>query len=133
MSSEMINKKGALDYTHAKKSLAWRGALFWVEFHPRSDPGGTVRASGVVVKVVDISKSGGKDKGVFLGVVIPPYKNVTGHLKQNACILVDVAIDPIKIHKTAKNATFIKKLHFVCQKLFLQAVSVSVAFEVGKQ
>ena len=91
-------KRGALDYTHAKHSLAWRGALFWAEFHPRSDTGGgTARASGVVVKVVDMSKSGASDKGVFLGVVSPPYKNVRGHLKQNACILVDVAIDPIKI------------------------------------
>ena len=92
-------RRGALDYTHAKHSLAWRGALFWAEFHPRSDTvGGTARASGVVVKVVDMSKSGASDgKGVFLGVVSPPYKNVRGHLKQNACILVDVAIDPIKI------------------------------------
>ena len=91
-------KRGAFDYTHAKHSLAWRGALFWAEFHPRSDTGGgTARASGVVVKVVDMSKSGGSGKGVFLGVVSPPYKNVRGYLKQNACILVDVAIDPIKI------------------------------------
>ena len=90
-------KRGAFDYTHAKRSLCWRGALFWVEFHPRSDPGGKARASGVVIKVVDMSKSGGSDKGVFLGVVSPPYKNVRGHLKQNACILVDVKIDPIKM------------------------------------
>ena len=96
-------QRGDFDYTHAKRCLCWRGALFWVEFHPRSDRGrsgkgdGKVRASGVVIKVVDMSKSGGREKGVFLGVVSPPYKNVRGFFKQNACILVDVKSDPIKM------------------------------------
>ena len=80
-------KRGDFDYTHAKRCVCWRGALCWVEFYPRSEPGRKVRESGVVIKVVDMSKSGGRDKGVFLGVVSPPYKNVRGFFRQDACVM----------------------------------------------
>jgi hypothetical protein len=93
------SQKKDLDYTHSQRAVCWRGALAYVEFHPPPPPH-KQRAPGVVIKVVDMSKVGGGtrgEKGVFLGVVSPPYKNASGHFKANACILVDVRKDPIKM------------------------------------
>jgi hypothetical protein len=101
MGDLLKSKKKDLDYTHSQRALCWRGALSYVEFHPKSEATtAQQRAPGVVIKVVDMSKVGGGtggEKGVFLGVISPPYRNASGHFKANACILVDVRKDPIKM------------------------------------
>jgi hypothetical protein len=101
MGDLLKSKKKDLDYTHSQRAVCWRGALSYVEFHPKSEATTAQQcAPGVVLKVVDMSKVGGGtggEKGVFLGVISPPYKNAQGHFRANACILVDVRTDPIKM------------------------------------
>jgi hypothetical protein len=85
-----------------------------VEFHPKSEATtAKQRAPGGVIKVVDMSKVGGDtgSTGVFLGVVSPSYKNASDHFKANACILVDVRKDPIKMFTNSIPDKLLKDLN----------------------
>ena len=116
------SKKRNLDYTRSQRAVCWRGTLSYVEFHPKKKPNPTAqqRAPGAVIKVVDMSKVGsgtGGEKGVFLGVISPPYKNAQGHFRANACILVDVRTDPIKMLTNSIPEKALKDLNGLIQVL----------------